>query len=436
MSSQLNIYAGSPERGLEGVTVPGLKLGWLVGSSAICAAAVASWWLVRQPTAADVSVSVESHASGAQQPAEEFADVYAVKVRRSTLALRAEATGYLEPWRKVEIRAIAAGAIVERRVDNGSRVKAGDLLFRLDDRDQTIELAEARAEYLKVRARYAVDFGANEPADTPAAMDILEIAERRAQEGLLSQKELEEIRRRSETTNLVSGAQRSEVRAATSGLTQAEQRLERALLALERTRILAPFGGRVADLAAEQGQQLAAGERLLNILDDNRLRVEVDVLEGDVVHLRRGTPARVRIPSLDLQVSGSIQTVNPRVSSETGTGRVTVALHNPQHLLISGLFASVELETRLLPDRLLVPASALLTRQGRDLVFRIENGRALWNYVEVGDRSGGLIEISQGLSEGDLIAIGGHFALAHEAPVRTRIGAAPPDDRGDPWAPQ
>jgi len=89
--------------------------------------------------------------------------------------------------------------------------------------------------------------------------------------------------------------------------------------------------------------------------------------------------------------------------------------------LLTGLFASIELETDRLRHRLVVPASALLVRQGRDLVFRIENGKAFWTYVQVGAKSGDLVEITDGLSQGDLVASGGHFALAHEAPVEAVI---------------
>ena len=229
---------------------------------------------------------------------------------------------------------------------------------------------------------------------------------------------LDEAARREEIARLLSGASQGEVRAASSGLAQAEQRVERSRLALERTRIAAPFSGRVADLEVEVGQQIGPGETLFTLLQDDRLKVDVDVLEADIVRQRPGAPARVTIPSADgLVLEGSVYAINPRVDSTTGTGKVTVAIDNPRGLLLSGLFANVELETRRLPGRLIVPAEALLARQGRDLVFRIEKGRALWTYVTVGERSGEQVEITEGLSQGDLIAAGQHFALAHEAPV-------------------
>lgn len=394
---------------------------WLFPTVAsILIVVVALLWSQRQ-SVAEPSLSAKA---APEAVAAEPARVTAVRVERTDLSLRAQATGYLEPWKKVEIKAEASGRVVERPLEEGGRVGAGQLLVRLDDRELQIELEEARAEWLKSQAGFAVNYQefdspkSRSPAAAAPDPDEIARAERLVREGLLAQRELDELRRRHASLRLLSGASQGEVRAASSGLAQAEQRVERSRLALERTRIAAPFSGRVADLEVEVGQQIGPGETLFTLLQDDRLKVDVDVLEADIVRLRPGAPARVTIPSADgLVLEGSVYAINPRVDSTTGTGKVTVAIDNLRGLLLSGLFANVELETRRLPGRLIVPAEALLARQGRDLVFRIEKGRALWTYVTVGERSGEQVEITEGLSQGDLIAAGQHFALAHEAPV-------------------
>jgi HlyD family secretion protein len=73
-----------------------------------------------------------------------------------------------------------------------------------------------------------------------------------------------------------------------------------------------------------------------------------------------------------------------------------------------------------------VPEDAVLVRQGRDLVFVVEGGRAQWQYVDLGARSGNYVEITEGAQPGDTIAVDGHFALAHDAPVS--IGTVRPLD--------
>lgn len=371
-------------------------------------------------------------AEDTREPTEGVADAEArievVVVHPADFSLRAEATGHLAPWRRAELSAEASGLVLERPVEEGQRVGHGTLLLKLDDRDQQIEFQEAEAEVLKARAAYAVNMrtdGALAPGDTTRlamAREALQQAHAAFDRGSLTQEDVQEARRRFEAEEVLAGKQRGAVQAVTAGLTQAEQRLERARLALSRTRITAPFDGRVADLEVEAGQRVAPGQKVLTLLEDNRMKVAVDVLEADLVRMRVGVTARVRVPALEGKLyAGTIYAINPSIDPKTGTGRVTVALPNPQGQLIAGLFAYVELETQRLAERLVVPADAVLVRQGRDLVFSIKNGRAQWTYVTVGERSGDEVEVVEGISPGDTVAVAGHFALAHDAPVEIAV---------------
>ncbi|MFQ5571047.1 MAG: efflux RND transporter periplasmic adaptor subunit [Rhodothermales bacterium] len=368
--------------------------------------------------------AVENDQEPAENVAEAAARVEAIVVSLGDFPLRAEATGHLAPWRRAEISAEANGIIMDRPIEEGMRVEQGTLLLRLDDRDEQIELQEAEAELLKAWAEYAAKT-VNDRSVTPD--DTTSLAQARAAyrdaveafaHGEISSGDLQAIKRRFRLAEVTSGVQREAVQAVFAGLTQAEQRVERARLALSRTQLTAPFRGRVADLEVEVGQRIGPGNPVLTLLDDDRMKVEVDVLEADLVRLRNGATARVRVPALDDAVfSGTIYAINPSIDPKTGTGRVTVAVPNPEGQLIAGLFAYVELETQRLKERLVVPAEAVLVRQGRDLVFRIEQGRAQWVYVTVGARSGDEVEIIEGLSPSDTVAVAGHFALAHDAPV-------------------
>lgn len=351
------------------------------------------------------------------------AQVQTITVAPRDFILRAEATGYLTPWRVVDVSAEVGGRVVERRVEEGQFVPEDAILLRMDDRDRRIELQEAESDLLNARAVYAVnmspgEIGAVDTTGLSAARDALAQAERRFERGEISRETVDQVRRTYEARLALSGRDRGSLQAISAGLVQAEQRLERARLALSRTEVRAPFAGRIADLEFETGQQVGGGQTLLSLVEDARMKVEVDVLESDLVHVRQGGAAIVRVPSLgDAAFQGTVHSINPRVDNRSGTGRVTVAVSNPRGMLYSGLFAYVDLETGRLPDRIVVPAEAVLVRQGRDLVFRIQNDRAMWVYVTVGRRSGDEVEIEDGLSAGDEVAVSGHFALAHDAPV-------------------
>jgi RND family efflux transporter MFP subunit len=398
-----------------------VKLGLGGGAALLLSLGAGVAWSWFHPRDVTAQVELEHPRAGVAQSSS-VERIKVAQVQRSDLSLRKEATGYLEPWRLVKVAAETSGRVVTRLVEEGQSVKAGQLLVRLDDRETLLEVREAEADWLKIRAQYAVNYESglswSQPSrKTAANSGEAGKAERLFDEGLISKQRLAEARHE-ETKDLLSGRRQIEIRAASSGLLQAEQRLSRAHLALNRSGIRAPFAGRIADLAVEPGQQIAPGESLLTLLDDTRLKVEVSVLEADIVRLREGSLARVRIPALgDAVLDGLIYTINPIVDPKTGTGRVTVTLPNPRGRVMPGLFSYVELETGRLPGRLLVPAAAVLERQDRKVVFRVEEGKALWTYVETGARSGELIEILSGLKEGDRVAIANHFALAHEAPV-------------------
>ncbi|MBO6574812.1 MAG: efflux RND transporter periplasmic adaptor subunit [Rhodothermales bacterium] len=338
--------------------------------------------------------------------------------------LRAEATGHLRPWRATKVSAEASGRVVARPHEEGDFVRQGTVLLQMDFREQEIALAEAESELLKAQSEFATftAFRSDVEVDSSAvriAREQFANAVQAREEGQITERELTQARRTLDIALLRAGNRRSEVEAVVSGLAQAESRAARARLNLERMQVVAPFSGFIADIEVEVGQRIGAGQELLQLLQTSRMRVQVDVLESDLARISRGGTARVRIPALDDEVvQGRVHAINPSVDPDKGTGRITVALDNSSGRLVSGLFAYVELEAGRLADRVVVPTEALLVRQGRDLVFLVDGGRAKWTYVTVGRRSGDAVEIVEPLVAGDSLAVSGHHALSHDAAVR------------------
>ena len=360
--------------------------------------------------------AAESESRAPTEVAEQAAEIDAVVLEPVDFPLRVEATGHLQSWRRAEISPEATGLVVRRLVNEGQYVQEGDLLLQLDARDVEIELQDAEADWLKLYADYQIYWGENE---TSLGADSTVLSTTREAWKALHDALPADSTTEQNDPNL--NEVKSAIQSASLGLTQAEQRLQRAKLAMSRTRVIAPFSGRVADVQVEEGQHIAPGEHVMTLLDDGRMKVEVDVLEANIVRLKKGATARVRIPSVgDESVSGTIHSINPSIDPESGAGRVTIAIPNRRRALMAGLFSYTYLESDRLPDRLVLPADAVLARQGRDLVFRIEDGNAQWVYVEVGRRSGNHVEITDGLAAGDTIAVAGHFALAHDTPVVVR----------------
>ena len=125
--------------------------------------------------------------------------------------------------------------------------------------------------------------------------------------------------------------------------------------------------------------------------------------------------------------SGRIETLNPVVSEETRTGRVTIHLPNPDGRIKPGMFADVTINARSFPDRILVPRSAILERDRRTMLFVYEGGDdqglAKWRYVTTGRENEALVEIvaneaTDMVEPGEVVLVDGHHYLAHDTRIR------------------
>lgn len=372
----------SPPSGLQTWHIAGLLL-----VVAVAGLGLYGLWPMITGQAAEDAAQEEADAPSSE------AAIDVVVAERVDFPLRTQANGHLTPWKTATLRAETEGYVTERAVQEGDRVAREALLARLEHEEERIALKEARAKLLKARAEYQAKYAGDSAVPLASADTVTSLDERRA------------------------------TQAAVSGLTAARQAVERARLNLRQTRVTAPFSGRIANLKVEEGQYVSPGTEVCTLLRDDRMKVEVDVLESDLVHVRDGATAQVHVPALGppedstALFKGRVWAVNPQVDRPSGTGRVTVSIPNPEGSLVSGLYAKVRLETERLTGRLVVPDEAVLVRQGRDLVFVVEDGHAQWTYVNLGARSGDYVEITKGAQPGDSIAVDGHFALAHDAPV-------------------
>jgi RND family efflux transporter MFP subunit len=223
-------------------------------------------------------------------------------------------------------------------------------------------------------------------------------------------------------------SERARFARAKSGLADAELGVREAELQLQRTRIRAPFAGRVASIRVVEGQQVRIGDELLTVVDLNPIRVEVQVLESEVGLLAEGRGATIAFAAFPGEsFSGRIATINPMVERETRTARVTVTIPNPQGRILPGMYARVSLEARKFPDRVMVPRAAILERDRRTMLFVFEGendiGFAKWRYVTPGMMNDSLVEIvadpeTDMVEAGEWVLTDGHYTLIHDARVR------------------
>ncbi len=334
--------------------------------------------------------------NGAEQDAEEGGTsslslpVVGAEVRRGDLILSVTTTAQISSESVVNLRAEAQGIVAEVPVRPGTTVTKGTIILRLDPRPFDLAVEEAQAAVAEARLR---------------------LLDNTVPDSIVTGKPVTGERLRN-----------AEVR---SGLDAAEVRLARAEFERERSVVRAPFDGVLDDLRIALGERITVGQEIGKLVDLEHLRIDAAVLEHDLPLIRVGGAATVMTAAApDTPVRGRIEAVLPLVDSATRAGHALIRVPG-DGLLRPGMYADVRLEASRLPDRVIVPLSAVIERDGRPLVFVVRNGRAQWTYLTTGRSNGFEFEVlpdsSTGeisVQPGDTVLVEGHLTLTHDAPVR------------------
>lgn len=386
--------------------------------------------------AADAAAADSVGADAAAPKQEKAIKVNTGTVRRGDLVQSVFADGVLRTPRTVEVKTKAAGQVERVLVRDGDRVRAGQILVRIDPREYQLSLEESRYRHIQALSQIAAED--EEQIDDPAAMaaflearDTLE-----ARRGALSEEEYAAALLSLELDALKRGAFRQDMFAQRTGLADARVAEERARLSLEYTEIRAPFAGVVSGLAAVVGENLSLGQSVCNLWDNSRLEAVVNVLEADLGNLSEGRAVLLAVPAVGDTLRATVDVISPTLDQASRTCEIIVRFDNPDGRFRPGMFVRAEVAASIHPDRLMVPRAAVLLRDDRPLLFKVTpDERAQWLYVDTGLENTDWIEILQvhsggTLDSGDRVVVSDHLTLAHEAKIDIRK-ELPPADR---WA--
>lgn len=308
-----------------------------------------------------------------------------------------EFTGRVEAVEAVEVRTRVAGHLKDWHFREGGPVRAGDLLFTIDDREY-VAAAEA--------ARAAV---AGAEAEAQLAVQELRRAEELVRQKLVAQRDLDVARAR---------AQQAE-----AALLSALARRRQAELDLGFTRITSPITGRAGAVRVKPGNLVAPGESLLTtVVSTDPVHVVFDGDEAAYLRYqqmaRRGerdssrdarNPVLVGLADEDgYPHRGEMDFVDNQVNPETGTIRGRAVVPNPDGVFTPGLFARVRLLGASEVSAMLVHEQAVLTDQDRRYVYVVgQDGTAQRRDVTLGARVEGLRIVESGLEPGDRVIVNG-----------------------------
>jgi len=370
----------------------------------------------------------EETAQPVAKPEESTLPVKVLPVKRGDLVMRLESPGEAFTEKKIALKTEVTGTIKNLNVKEGKHVRAGEVLVEIDDQEYRLKWERSEALRLKYLSDLLLDkqFAPPNKEMDAAAVERIKKAEQDFSktgslygQGMISREDFEKAKRSYETLLIESGVKQAEVMAAAKGLTQAEIDAKIAQMELERTKIRAPFAGIISDIKVSPQEYISPGRELFTLVDISKIKVQARVLESEIGKIKVGYEATLRFSAYPGKTfKGHVEAVSPIINPEDRTCAVHIAVDNTQEEIKPGMHAEVEIAADIYKDRLLVPQEAVLVRGGRKLVFAVEEGLAKWRYIEVGLENKDYAEVLDGVKEGEMVIIEGHFTLAHDARVQ------------------
>ncbi len=348
------------------------------------------------------------------------------------------ASGYVVARRKAVVSAKIQGRLSDLRVEEGSRVREGDVIARLDSADYEAQVARAaaNARQASAQATSAEAQIRRAEAELAEARRVVGVNERLAREQVLPTELLDASRSRVRIGEATLAQAQADLGRATAGEQQARAETAYARALLANTMIRAPFTGTVVKKMAEIGESVApippgvnlstSSGAIVALADLDTLEVEVDVAEANVARLGADQPAEVTVEAFpDRRYKAVLRQVIPTADRTRATVLVKVTILEKDSNLKPEMSARTTFLEHRAPDvirapHVLAPRTALVTRDGRQVTFEIANGVARLRPVTSGGARQDQVVILDGLSGAEVLVNHPPETLKDGDPVRVK----------------
>jgi RND family efflux transporter MFP subunit len=316
------------------------------------------------------------------------------------------ASGYVVAQRKAAVASKITSRLMELSVEEGSRVKKGDIIARLEGDDAKAARDQAQAN-LSV-SRYSLTQARAEQEDAKISYE--------REKGLLSQEyttkaqhDAAEARYKKALAG-VSGAE--------SAVKAAEAALEGARVSVEYTLVRAPFdavvltkNADIGDIITPLGAAANAKAAVVTIADMNSLQVEADVSESNLEQVKAGQPCEIQLDALpDKRFRGEVHMVIPTADRSKATVMVKVRFLDKDPRILPEMSAKVAfLSKAVSPEeeksRTTINPAAVVSRNNKTMAFVIKGGQVEEQEITTGEKLGDLLVVTGGVRAGDRVVL-------------------------------
>jgi HlyD family secretion protein len=359
------------------------------------------WWIIAALTVTAIGAFVALRGGGTAQV--ESGIVASAYPAQAITALNA--TGRVTAQRKAAVSTKATGRLEFLGVQEGSIVKSGNILARIENKDVSATQDQARASVRAARAN--LEQGLAEMRD---AQSNLTRSEDLAKKNFISGATLDTAKARFDKA-------KAAVASLNGAIGVAEANLRATAVAVEQTLIRAPFDGVVLTKNANVGDIItpfssAADSKgaVVNMADMSTLEVEADVSETSISKITVGQPVQIQLDAFpDLRIPGKVSRTVPTVDRSKATLLVKIEFVERDPRVLPDMSAKVSFLTRALTEIekkpvTAVQAAAVTKRDGKDVVFLIEENIAKQTGVTVAGKIGDLVQVS-GVKPGDKVVL-------------------------------
>ncbi len=298
-------------------------------------------------------------------------------VEPTTLNNEITIPGTILPNEQIEVRSELSGRIEELNFNEGTFVKKGTLLVKVDDSELQAQLEKLNAQMEQARA------------DEQRQKQLIE----------------------------VNGITQEEYDESVTAVKELEADIDLIKTRIDKSSIRAPFDGFVGLRQASPGAYVSTGDIISTLVETNPAKIEFDVPEKYAGEIHKGMDVSFNLSGQDRIFKGKVYATDPMIDPSSRSLKVRALCENKNNELVPGAFVQLSLGLQDIKNALMIPTIALVPLLNSENVYVIKDGVSKLTEITTGTRTENKVEVTKGLNKGDTLALTGLLALRNDMKI-------------------
>ena len=396
-----------------------------------------------------------STACSKEKAEEPVVSVQVVPVEKKTIQHTVTADAILFPLQQSGIVPKISAPVKKFYVNRGSRVRQGQLLASLENRDLAAAQQDTKGSYEQAQAAYETTTAASLPEDIEKAKGDAQVAKENLdatqkvydsrqelyKQGALPRKDLDQaavnlVQARSQydlaqqhLKALMAVGKQQTIKSAAGQLESAKGKYLGAEAQLSYSEIRSPISGVVTDRPLYPGEMASTGTPLITVMNLSQVIARAHIPQQEAALLKIGDSASITVPEEDKPLEGKVTVVSPALDPNSTTVEIWVQAKNRGNRAKPGSSVKVTMLSQTIPDALVVPASAVLTAADGTTSVMVAgaDNKAHQKPVKTGIKQGDDVQITEGVQAGEKVISSGAYGLPDNTAIKIEAPAPPPE---------